>query len=244
MKKSTIIKINAFLKGLILIIRPHVFLGWLRHFFLTASNLLSLTKWVANQDKKTILNDFYSPRRDYSKRYKLYKYVVDKLNLKNEEFDYLEFGVCEANSFKWWLGNCINSNSRFYGFDTFEGLPENWGKYKKGDMAANIPNIDDSRVEFVKGLFQETVANFLSSHNLKNGKRKVIHLDADLFSSTPFVLTSLAPYLKKGDILIFDEFNVPNHEFYAFKIFCDSYYIKTKLLGAVNNYHQVALIIE
>jgi O-methyltransferase len=242
--KRTIIKINAFLKGLILVIRPHVFLGLLRHPLLTMSNILSLTKWVANQDKKNILNDFYSPRRDYSKRYQLYQNVIDKFSLKNEDIDYLEFGVCGANSFKWWLGNCINADSRFYGFDTFEGLPENWGTYNKGDMAANIPNIDDSRVKFVKGLFQETVANFLSIHNLTNGKRKVIHLDADLFSSTLYVLTSLAPYLKKGDILLFDEFNVPNHEFYAFKIFCDSYYIKTTLLGAVNNYYQVALIID
>lgn len=242
--KRIIIKINAFLKGLIIVIRPHIFLGWLRHPFLTTANILSLTKWIANQDKSDMLNDFYTRKRVHSKRYQLYQFVVDKLNLKNEAIDYLEFGVCEANSFKWWLGNCTNADSRFYGFDTFEGLPENWGTFNKGDMSANIPNIDDSRVEFVKGLFQETVANFLSSHNLNNGKRKVIHLDADLFSSTIFTLTSLAPYLKKGDILLFDEFNVPNHEFYAYKIFCDSYYVKTKLLGAVNNYYQVAMMIE
>jgi hypothetical protein len=74
--------------------------------------------------------------------------------------------------------------------------------------------------------------------------RKIIHLDADLFTSTLFVLTSLGSSLKKGDILIFDEFNVPNHEFFAFKIFSDSFYVKTRLLGAVNNYFQVALIVE
>ena len=73
---------------------------------------------------------------------------------------------------------------------------------------------------------------------------KVIHLDADLFSSTLFALTSMAPYLRKGDILLFDEFNVPNHESLAFRMFCESYYVRTKLIGAVNNYLQVALIIE
>jgi O-methyltransferase len=111
-------------------------------------------------------------------------------------------------------------------------------------MAANVPMLDDNRAKFIKGLFQETVGTFLQSNNLNNGKRKIIHLDADLFSSTIFALTSLAPYLKKGDVLIFDEFNVPNHEFYAFKIFSESYYVKTKLLAAVNNYYQVAFIIE
>ena len=65
-------------------------------------------------------------------------------------------------------------------------------------------------------------------------------MDADLFSSTLFVLTSLANYLKEGDIVMFDEFNVPNHEFMAFKYFTESYYIKFELIGAVNNYYQVA----
>ena len=73
---------------------------------------------------------------------------------------------------------------------------------------------------------------------------KIIHLDADLFSSTLFVLSSLAPFLNRGDILIFDEFNVPDHEFFAFRIFCDSWYIKARLLGAVNNFLQTAFIIE
>lgn len=242
--KRILIKTIAFLKGLVIAIRPHFFLGWLTRPLLMTSNTLSLTKWIANQDKKNILDDFYTPERDHSKRFQLYEYVTDKLNLKNEEVDYLEFGVCGGHSFKWWISNCNNSNSKFYGFDTFEGLPENWGTYNKGDMTANIPAVNDARAEFVKGLFQNTLKDFLSDHNMKNGKRKIIHLDADLFSSTLFVLTSLAPFLKRGDVLLFDEFNVPNHEFFAFKMFCDSYYIKTKLVGAVNNYFQVAMVIE
>jgi hypothetical protein len=241
--KTTLKKIIPLLKGFVLIIRPHVFLGWLRHPLLSISNILSLTKWIADQDKKDILNDFYSSKREYDKRYKLYTYVVDKLNLKKEGIDYLEFGVFDGYSFKWWLTNCTNPENKFYGFDTFEGLPENWGTFNKGDMHANIPVVDDARAKFIKGLFQDTVPNFLSTVDLKNGRRKIIHLDADLFSSTLFALTSLGPYLKKGDILFFDEFNVPNHEFFAFKIFSESFYVKTKLLGAVNNYYQVALMI-
>jgi O-methyltransferase len=242
--KRTLIKINGFLKGLILLIRPHLFFGWLRYLSLTTSNILSLSKWLSNQDKKDILDDFYSYKRDYSKRYQLYQYVVDKLGLKIEAIDYLEFGVCGGHSFKWWQKNCTNINSNFYGFDTFKGLPENWGTFHKGDMASDIPVIDDQRVEFIKGLFQDTVPNFLLRVNLNNGKRKIIHMDADLFTSTLFTLTSLATFLKSGDIILFDEFNVPNHEYSAFKMFSDSYYIRTKLLGAVNNYFQVAMILE
>lgn len=69
-------------------------------------------------------------------------------------------------------------------------------------------------------------------------------MDADLFTSTIYVLTSLAPYIRKGDIIIFDEFNVPNHEFLAYKIFTDSFNVKFRLIGAVNNFFQVAFIIE
>ena len=43
-------------------------------------------------------------------------------------------------------------------------------------------------------------------------------MDADLYSSTLYVLTMLAPYLKAGDIVMFDEFTVPRHEYLAFKI--------------------------
>jgi O-methyltransferase len=239
-----IITINSYLKGLIFLIRPHIFIGWLKQPLLMSSNILTLTKWISQQNKKNILDDFYSIKRDYSKRYHLYQYVVDTLSLKNEAVDYLEFGVSGGYSFKWWVSSCDNADCRFYGFDTFEGLPEDWGTYRKGDMAAELPAINDSRVEFIKGLFQNTIPNFLLNCDLRNGKRKIVHLDADLFSSTLFTLTSLASYLKKGDILLFDEFNVPNHEFFAFNMFCKSYYVKTRLIGSVNNYFQVALIIE
>jgi O-methyltransferase len=240
--RRIMVRINAWMKGLVLWMKPHLFLGWLRKPLLMTSNTLSLSRWIAGQEKSGILNDFYTSKRDYLKRYKLYQYIVEDLNLKNGLFDYLEFGVSKGHSFKWWVEQCVNEQNHFYGFDTFEGLPESWGAFSKGDMDANIPDISDPRSEFIKGLFQHTLPDFLSRHDLK--RRKVIHMDADLFSSTLFVLTTLAPVLKKDDILIFDEFNVPNHEFLAFKMFCDAYYIRTKLLGAVNNYFQVAMIIE
>lgn len=241
--KKLIRRIGAFLKGVIILVKPNLYLGWLQHPLMTIANILSLAKWIQKQDKSDIINDFYTPSRDYNKRYQLYKYIVEKIDLKDQPFDYLEFGVAQAHSFKWWSSTCNNKECRFYGFDTFEGLPENWGTFNKGDMIAGIPSLNDNRCGFIKGLFQETLIPFLRKTELNNGKRKIIHMDADLFSSTIFTLTTLTPYLNAGDILIFDEFNVPNHEFQAFKIFSESFYIKTKLLGAVNNYFQVALII-
>ncbi len=241
--KRFIINLNSFLKGVILFLRPGVFLNFLSNPLLFLSNTLKLTKWISANNRKDIYNDFYRPVRNYDDRYKLFENVIQKENLDKEAITYIEFGVSQAHSFRWWLKANSNSDSKFYGFDTFEGLPESWGTYKKGDMTALIPDINETRVEFFKGLFQDTLYDFINTHDLKNGTRKIIHLDADLFSSTIFVLSTLAQYLNDGDILFFDEFNVPNHEFYAFKIFTDTFYIKYELLGAVNNFYQVAFKI-
>jgi hypothetical protein len=65
-------------------------------------------------------------------------------------------------------------------------------------------------------------------------------MDADLYSATLYVLTSLAPFLKKDDIIFFDEFAVPTHEFKAFHEFVQSYYVNLKLIAAANNYYFAA----
>jgi hypothetical protein len=149
--------------------------------------------------------------------------------------------VSGAYSFRWWLKANGNPKSQFFGFDTFEGLPEDWGTYKKGDMSAHVPDVNDARADFLVGLFQDSLPQFLSKYDVESDCKRIIHLDADLFSSTLYVLTSMHPWIRKGDILLFDEFNVPNHEYAAFTCYSESYYVKTRLIGAVNNYYQVAL---
>ena len=69
-------------------------------------------------------------------------------------------------------------------------------------------------------------------------------MDADLYSSTLYVLSSLAPYLKSGDIIFFDEFAVPTHEFRAYLDFTESYYIDLELIGAANNYYFAAFRVK
>ncbi len=201
--------------------------------------LAALSGWISNH-RNLLFSAFPSRKFDYNKRYSLYQFIIDN-EIGNEEIDYMEFGVAEGHSFKWWIENIRNPNARFYGFDTFTGLPEDWGYFKKGDMSIGntMPKIDDTRYRFYQGIFQDTLYNFLDTY--QRGKKKVIHMDADLYSSTLFVLTTISPCLRKGDIILFDEFNVPLHEFKAFKEWTSAFYIDYTVIGEVNNYFQVAI---
>ena len=204
------------------------------------ANLFWLTKFSkwAYENRKVAYNDFPS-KWDYYKRNNMYKWVIEKEKL-TETINYIEFGVAGGHSFKWWLEQNKNADSNFYGFDTFDGLPEDWGPFKKGSFTNNnaVPEINDARGKFYTGLFQQTVPTFVKE--LDNSKRNVLMMDADLYSATLYALTSLAPYLKKGDIIFFDEFVVPTHEFKAYSDFVAAYYINLELIAAANNYYFTA----
>src|SRR4030095_11031073 len=127
-------------------------------------------------------------------RYPMYSAVLEK-EVGNESINYFEFGVASGESFRWFLQQNKNPLSHFYGFDTFTGLPEDWGPYKKGSFstANKPPEINDSRAEFCPGLFQQTLPQRLKKFD--NTKRTVLMLDADLYSATMYVLSTMAPFL-------------------------------------------------
>jgi hypothetical protein len=161
---------------------------------------------------------------------------------------YLEFGVFQGESIRYWANMHKHDDSRLYGFDTFTGLPEDWesfsGHMKKGDfdVNGNVPQIDDSRVSFHKGLFQDSLEGFLENFEV-NGKL-VLHLDADLYSATLYVLTRMNHLIKPGTILVFDEFSSVLHEFRALEDYTNSYIREYKVLAATEPFfEQVAVEI-
>jgi hypothetical protein len=206
------------------------------------SHIAALSKWIKN-NKHSCQTDFYSSKFNYFKREEMFEQIIVSQKL-DTSIDYLEFGVSTGTSFRWWVNRIQNEDANFYGFDTFTGLPEAWGPFKQGDMGNGNepPKIEGNRHQFYQGLFQQTLLPFLSTY--KSNKRKVIHLDADIYSATLYVLTLMTPYIKKGDILLFDEFNVPLHEFKAFNEWSKSFYIEYELIGAVNNFYQVAILVK
>ncbi|MGI0132117.1 MAG: class I SAM-dependent methyltransferase [Thermoplasmata archaeon] len=131
---------------------------------------------------------------------------------------WLEFGV--------WKGESINEIAKFapgtvYGFDSFEGLPEWWtptsgrGRFSTSGALPKTAN----NVALVKGLFRDTLPNFLES----NPEMTVtfVHIDSDLYSSASYVLSELARRINSGAVVVFDEFTglLPDDEARAFREF-------------------------
>ncbi len=121
----------------------------------------------------------------------------------------LEFGVWRGYSLRAFARLFSNPESRFYGFDSFLGLPEGWEKKEKGAFttAGAVPDFEDPRVTVIPGWFQDTLGSFLERNvDAGNEWTTVVHFDADLYSSTLYVLMTLAARLERCYV-VFDEFH-------------------------------------
>jgi len=129
-------------------------------------------------------------------------HVFERMKLEHKPNTlWLEFGVA--------TGYTINYISKFtqntvYGFDSFEGLPEDWrpgflqGMFSRG---GELPKVNQN-VELIKGLFQDTLPDFVNAHPQKVS---FIHMDADLYSSTKYIFDVLKDSLDEDCVIVFDE---------------------------------------
>jgi hypothetical protein len=151
---------------------------------------------------------------------------------------YLEFGVYEGETIRYWSKRLTNPNARFLGFDSFEGLPEDWTSAAgRGHFSTEgqIPNIEDDRVKFVKGWFEDSLAGLeLGEHD-----RLFVNVDSDLYSSAVTVLSWATPHLKVGDFLYFDEFHDRLNEGRAFCEFLDKTGYRVEMAAATRSLSQV-----
>lgn len=149
-------------------------------------------------------------------RYKLFDLVAPQL--QEAKVLYMEFGVWKGESMRYWSKLLRNQSSMLHGFDSFEGLPEHWNYFTmKGyfSMDGEIPAIDDHRVSFFKGWFEDTLPSYQMPHH----EQLFINLDADLYSSTKTVLGILKHHIRNGTFIYFDEFSDRFHEMKAFDEF-------------------------
>lgn len=128
----------------------------------------------------------------------------------------LEFGVFEGATLK--IIAAAREGRDVYGFDSFEGLPEDWRSgFPKGAFGVDgLPAVPGA--ELIKGWFSDTLPMFLAE---QPGPVSFLHVDCDLYSSTVTVLDQVGPRLQPGSIVQFDEFfNFPawrEHEFRAWQ---------------------------
>jgi predicted O-methyltransferase YrrM len=107
-----------------------------------------------------------------------------------------------------------------YGFDSFEGLPEQWRiGFPKGafNLNGSLPSVHKS-VTLVKGWFDETIPLWMNS-NKSYSYIDILHIDCDLYSSTKTIFDNLHSMINQKTIIVFDELiNYPtfkNHEIKA-----------------------------
>ncbi|GAY14830.1 class I SAM-dependent methyltransferase [Mycobacterium sp. shizuoka-1] len=130
-----------------------------------------------------------------------------------------------------------------YGFDTFEGIVEDWQVddgtlVKAGALSISEPyaqrliqdtgvTIEDGipsalgrDVQFVKGSTYDTLAPFLTAHP---GPIRLFHMDLDTYESCLHALETCKERFEVGSILVFDEYLVTNGEMRAFYEFQEKY---------------------
>jgi hypothetical protein len=151
---------------------------------------------------------------------KAFKIVADR---KQEPTgDYYEFGLFRGFAF---LKAYEHSHKlgldkiNFYGFDSFEGLPEAEGidvadgRFFEGQFACSKESVeknlmsngmDMNRTALIKGFYEDSLTEDLrKQHDFKPAS--VVLMDCDLYSSTVEALTWVDNYLQDGTIILFDD---------------------------------------
>jgi hypothetical protein len=136
------------------------------------------------------------------------------------------------------------SDRTVYGFDTFEGLVEDWQiddqmLLKKGTFALSdplaqrfirdtgvtlhdgVPDVLGRKVQYVKGSTYETLAPFLADR--PGSPVRLFHMDLDTYESCLHALETCKDRFVEGSILVFDEYLVTNGEMLAFFEFQNRY---------------------
>lgn len=138
-------------------------------------------------------------------REKMWKHISNWIP-RDRDVLFLEFGVWGGYSIRHFAALYQSEGARFVGFDSFEGLPDDWEDKKRGHFSTSggVPQIEDGRVSFVKGWFQNSVEKWLRAYD-GNPSEVLVHFDADLYSSTLYLLNALSARFKSY-YFVFDEF--------------------------------------
>ena len=188
----------------------------------------SVYKYYTEDEIRDSYNHFKKYFHDifFDLRINLRNYAIKKaLSNHKSGFYYIEFGVLKGISINQFSE--ILKDITIYGFDSFEGLKEDWkggyvGKWHKSwDLNKQPPQLNNNCVPII-GWIQDTLPKFISER--KDLKINFVHIDTDTYPTARFILQQIKPYLVDGAIIIFDElYNFPGWRVGEYKALTESF---------------------
>jgi len=196
------------------------------------SDLMYELRLEARRDTAAYISPHLKSAMLFADRYALLDYAVKLARETTAQGLVCEFGVAGGKTLRHIAGQWPGT---VHGFDSFEGLPEDWtgtaeqaGRF---NLKGKLPRLPGN-AELHIGWFERSLPPFLAAHP---GPAALLHLDADLYSSTRTVLEAFADRIGPGTVLVFDEYyNYPNwreHEFKAFQEFVAARGLAYKYVG-------------
>jgi hypothetical protein len=117
----------------------------------------------------------------------------------------------------------IFPNETIHGFDSFEGLPDDWSHVLKGafgDVKGVLPDMPKN-VKLYKGWFDDTLPVWRKGY--EDRPISLLRVDCDIYSSTKTIFDVLGDLVHKGTWIVFDELigyrGWEQHEHKAFREF-------------------------
>ena len=196
-----------------------------RHYFTWNNRLIEMMR-ERNRRAATHTYDFV----DREMRHALY--TIDQFSVINGRKDeilslngeILDLGVYKGGSTRQ-LAKTY-PNKIIHGFDSFEGLPEDWSHVPKGafgDVKGVLPDMPDN-VKLYKGWFDDSLPIWVE--NVKPETISLLRVDCDIYSSTKTIFETLGKFLKPGSWICFDEligyYGWQDHEHKAFMEFIEA----------------------
>ena len=182
-----------------------------------AKDLLLNLEMEAMRESITYIKQNMNNSMIFTNWHNLHLYAMEQAKVNGL---FLEFGVKKGETIH---EIAAMTSNVVHGFDTFQGLPEDWtgtilmkGRFNKGGKLPKVPE----NVRLHPGWFNESLPEFKKQYL---DDIAYMHIDCDLYSSTRTIFEQLADRIVPGTVIVFDEyFNYPNwqqHEYKAFQEF-------------------------
>lgn len=202
-----------------------------------------MARIMAAMDAARFLEEHFASAKNLVGRQNLLRHACRSVELDG---DVLEFGVMDGQTL---TILCDQFEDRMvHGFDSFQGLPEDWTHDRPSGTfgtAGALPTDLPSNATLHVGMFEDTLPKYLAA---TDAPVALLHIDSDLYSSAHTVLFGLAPRLRAGSIIVFDEFlNYPGwrqHEYRAFTEFVEAFDVPFQYFSFASSYLSVAVRLD